>query len=103
MRLLIACVGTLLLVLTGCSVIERVATLMAFGDHPVYVKAAEAASIQQDLLAIQQPDRVTPAGGGASQCFDYTLRNKSKTRSFYVAFTETAGVSAYGFSKCAKT
>ncbi|MFL1492775.1 hypothetical protein [Pseudomonas antarctica] len=101
MRLLIACASTLFLVLVGCNTLVGVATLMAFSANPIYIKAYEAGATKDDLLAIQQPHRVTPIHGAASTCFDYTLRSKGKKRTLYVASTVTEKVSAYGFSTCA--
>lgn len=101
MRLLIACVGTLFLVLVGCNALVTVATLVVFSDDPLYVKAVEAGSTKHDLLAIRQPDHVTPTRGAGAECFEYKLKAKAKRRTFHVVFTEAGKVNSHGFSTCA--
>ena len=102
MRILLACVGTLFLVLGGCNMVIRMATLIVFSDHPLFVKASAVGTTKDDLLAIAPPRRINALGEGAAQCFDYKLVSKSKKRNFYVAFTDIGRVSAYGFSSCAR-
>ncbi|MFT0473949.1 lipoprotein [Pseudomonas antarctica] len=102
MRRLIFGISTALL-LTGCNTLEGVSTLMNFSDHPVAAKAAEGSrATKQDILAIQQPKRITPVRNGSSQCFDYELENKGKKKDLYVSFTDTGTVNAYGYITCAE-
>jgi osmotically inducible lipoprotein OsmE len=101
MRLLIASVGVLSVLLTGCGTIKGVATLMAFIDHPL-VTASERGGTKQDILAIEQPKLITSIRGGTAQCFDYKLKNKGKKTDFFVAFTDKSQINANGFSTCAQ-
>ena len=102
MRLLIACLGTLFITLTGCDTLKGVAVLMSFNDHPVAAKAAEAGATKQDILAIQQPNRITPVRNNSAQCFDYVLEKEGKRQNLYVGFTDADKVNAYGFITCAE-
>lgn len=102
MRRLIIGIYTALL-LTGCGTLEGLSTLMDFSAHPVAVKAAEGSRAKkQDILAIQQPSRITPIRNGSSQCFDYALESKGKKKDLYVGFTDKNAVNAYGFITCAE-
>lgn len=101
MRRLIIGISTAIL-LSGCSMLEGVSTLMNFADNPVYTKAEQLGATKQDLLAIQQPKRTTSVGTGGSQCFDYELENKGKRQDMYVGFTDAGAVNAYGFATCAE-
>lgn len=98
--LIIGILGALLL--TGCGTLEGLSTLMDFGNHPIAVKASEGTSTKQDILAIQQPKRITPVRNGSSQCFDYELHSQGKTKNLYVGFTDKGFVNASGFITCAE-
>ncbi|MFL1504442.1 hypothetical protein ACI77J_23235 [Pseudomonas sp. O64] len=99
MRRLIIGISTAIL-LAGCNTLEGISTLMNFSDHPVAAKAAERGATKQDILAIEQPKRITPVRNGSSQCFDYALESKGKKKDLYVGFTDMGGVNAYGFITC---
>ena len=102
MRHLIIGVSTALL-LTGCTMLEGVSTLMNFWADPLVEKAGRGErTSKQDILAIQQPKRITPIRSGSSQCFDFELENQGKKKDFYVGFTEAGRVNAYGFIDCAE-
>ena len=101
MHRLIIGISTALL-LTGCSTLEGLSTLMNFSDHPIAAKAAQGSrATKQDILAIQQPKRITPIRNGSAQCFDYELENQGKKKDLYVGFTDAGRVNAYGFITCA--
>ncbi|WP_448654036.1 hypothetical protein ACSHWC_14300 [Pseudomonas fluorescens] len=100
MRRLIIGISTAIL-LTGCNTLGGISTLMNFSDQPVAAKAAERGATKQDMLALQQPKRITPVRNGSSQCFDYELENQGKKKDLYVGFTDTGAVNAYGFITCA--
>ena len=99
MRRLIIVISSVLM-LAGCNTVKGVSVLLAFADHPIVNKAEEKGATKQDLLAIQQPSRITPIRNGSSQCFDYDLQNKGKRQEMYVAFTDTGLVNSYGFNTC---
>lgn len=102
MRRLIIAISTAIL-LSGCSTLEGVSTIMNFGDHPIMVKASQGSTAtKQEILAIQQPKRITPIRNGSSQCFDYELESKGKKKDAYVGFTDTGAVNANGFITCAE-
>lgn len=102
MRRLIIVLSTVVL-LTGCNTLEGVSSLMSFSDHPVAAKAAQGSrATKQDILALEQPKRITPIRNGTSQCFDYEMENKGKKKDLYVGFTDTGKVNAYGFISCAE-
>lgn len=89
--------------LAGCNTLEGISTVMNFSNHPLAAKAAEGSrATKQDLLAIQQPKRITPVRNGTSQCFDYELENNGKKKDLYVGFTDKDRVNAYGFITCAE-
>lgn len=93
----------IVLLLTGCNTLGGISTLMSFSDHPVAAKAAEGSrATKQDILAIEQPRRITPIRNGSSQCFDYEMQDKGKKQDLYVGFTDTGAVNAYGFITCAE-
>ena len=89
------------LLLAGCNTVKGISTLMNFANHPVVTKAEQRGATKQDLLAIQQPARITPIRNGSSQCFDYDLQSNGKRQPMYAAFTDTGLVNAYGFNTCA--
>lgn len=99
MRHLIIGISSALL-LSGCNTLEGISTLMSFSDHPVAAKAAERGASKQDILAIQQPKRITAVRNGSSQCFDYELVKDGKKKDMYVGFTDKGAVNAYGFITC---
>jgi osmotically inducible lipoprotein OsmE len=101
MRLLIVGIGTLFILLTGCGVVKNVSTLMAFIDDPL-VNASERGGTRQDILAIEQPKRITSIRGGTAECFDYRLKKSAQKTDFFVAFTSTGKVNANGFTTCAQ-
>ncbi len=89
------------LLLAGCHTVKGISVLMNFSDHPLVTKAEQRGATKQDLLAIQQPARITPIRNGSSQCFDYELQNKGQRQDMYAAFTDTGLVNSYGFNTCA--
>lgn len=95
--LVISCV----VLLAGCNTLEGISVWTNFGSNPIVKKAQEPGATKQDLLAIQQPGRITPIRNGSSQCFDYELNNNGKRQDLYVGFTDKGVVNAYGFTTCA--
>lgn len=102
MRLLIACLGTLFITVAGCEALKGISILMSFSDHPLVVKASEETAFKQDILAMQQPKRITPVRNNSSQCFDYELEKGSKRQNFHIGFTDGDKVNASGFLTCAE-
>lgn len=89
--------------LTGCNMLEGISTLRNFGEHPLVVKAAQGGGVtKQDMLAMQQPKRITPVRNGTAQCFDYELESNGKKQDLYVGFTDKNIVSVYGYATCAE-
>ena len=101
MRRLIIGISSAIL-LAGCNTFEGISTLMNFNSHPIVARAQKGGATKQDMLAIQQPNRVTPAANGRSECLDYKLENNGKKKDFYVGVNGTGRVGAFGFITCDK-
>ncbi|MGZ9704651.1 hypothetical protein ACXX81_01200 [Pseudomonas sp. GNP013] len=97
-RLIIGSCAAILL--TGCSTLEGISTIMNFNDHAIPTRIYAGGATKQDMLAIQQPRRVIAARNGVLECLDYQLENKGKKQDFYVGITDAGRVGAYGFIGC---
>ena len=57
-------------------------------------------STQQDILKIQKPTKITSIRGGTAQCFDYALERDGKRADYFVSFTSSGWVNAWGYATC---
>ncbi|MFL1504441.1 hypothetical protein ACI77J_23230 [Pseudomonas sp. O64] len=102
MRYLFALAGTALVLtlISGCDLSQRLSELRTFGNHPIVDRTSSMDSTQQDILNIQKPTKITSIRGGTAQCFDYALARDGKRADYFVSFTSSGWVNAWGYATC---